>query len=263
MPGYCAILSPAKRMAFDGPSPSIETTRPRFNAKRNQLRDYMRSKTARQLTTLQSISPTLARENVERWSSMDTRANPRGAAALCFQGDVYQGLDAATLNATAQRWLQANVRLLSGLYGVLRPMDVLQPYRLEMGTKLNPLSPSGLHEFWKDTVTKALRSDFKGADMLVNLASDEYAAAIDTSALGMPVINIRFLQEVDGKDRFMSFYAKRSRGEFARWMAQHRPKSIASLSTFDAEGYTLRDSSDDMLTFSRPKPAPLSERKRA
>ncbi len=256
------ILSPAKSMNFDGPPPKIATSRPRFAAQRKTIAALMRGKSPKQLQTMQRISPALAEDNARRWSVLGHRSAPKGAAAMCFSGDVYQGLDAASLTKPQQQWLQDHVRLLSGLYGLLRPMDVLQAYRLEMGTRLKIDRAANLYQFWGDAITTALKRDMGDACCLVNLASDEYANAVQFEALNVPVVRVKFLQEVDGTAKFMSFYAKRSRGEFARWMAVTKPKTAAGLRHFDAEGYRLIDDADDTLTFARPKPLPMSAKKR-
>ena len=252
-----AILSPAKAMQFDVATPKVQASRVRFAARTRALAATMRAKSARQLATLQRLSPTLAQTNADRWQALSTRGNDRGPAAMCFSGDVYQGLNAASLTKAQQVWLQDHVRILSGLYGLLRPMDVIQPYRLEMGTTLKVDGTANLPAFWRDTVTTSLKRDMNGARGLVNLASDEYAAAVDLSALGVPVLKVKFLQETGGKAKFMSFYAKRSRGEMARWMAQTRPRSLDDVAAFDAEGYTLSDRTADTMTFVRPKPPPM------
>lgn len=255
-----AILSPAKSMQFDGAVPKVPTSRARFAKHTSTITEAMRQRSPAQLQKLQGISAVLAKENADRWTVMRTRKAQRGAAVLCFAGDVYQGLHAATLTTAQQAWLQDHVRVLSGLYGLLRPMDVLQAYRLEMGTRLKVNRTVNLYAFWGDTLTAALKRDMGKASCLVNLASDEYAKAIDFKALKAEVISVRFLQEVNGTAKFMSFYAKRARGEFARWMAQHKPASSKALAKFDAAGYRLTDRIGSTLTFARPKPAPLNAR---
>ena len=256
------ILSPAKSMHFAGQNGLVPTSRPRFTSQRNMLVNVMRTKSPSQLQKLQKISSSLAHQNADRWVAFGSRANDRGPAALCFTGDVYQGLDAQTLSCAEQTWLQDHVRVLSGLYGLLRPMDMLQPYRLEMGTGLRTDAGDTLVQFWGDTLTRQLKSDMRGAMCLVNLASNEYAKSIDFSALHVPIVQPTFLQESNGKSSFMSYYGKRARGEMARWLAQTQPSSIDAIAKFDAEGYRLVDRSDTKLTFARPKPPPISAKRR-
>ena len=263
MPGFTAILSPAKSLemeAADIPS-GIETTSPRFAGQTRELVSELAGCSSTKLAKLMSISPRLADLNRERWAAFGSRSNPRGAAAMCFRGDVYQGLEAWTMKKPALRWTQGHVRILSGLYGLLRPLDRIQPYRLEMGTRLRIEAASDLYGFWGDRIAKALRKDMadNGSETLVNLASDEYSKAARLPELGVPIVAVRFLQVDGGKEKFISFHAKQARGLMARWMAERRPKTFDALSGFDADGYSLSEASDaDTLVFTRPKPAPKS-----
>lgn len=266
MPGLFAILSPAKTLDMEaGPSATKATpTRPRLADRTKTLAGELRGYSPKRLETLMSISSKLANLNAERWRDFGTRGNARKPAALCFRGDVYQGLEAWTMDASAMKWAQQRLRILSGLYGLLRPLDVIQPYRLEMGTRLKTDQGANLYTFWEDRINKLVRSDMKevGAAALVNLASDEYSRAARLEELDVPVVNVKFLQLDKGKAKFMSFYAKQSRGLMARWMADTRPKTLDALRGFDARGYELQatDSSDEQLVFTRPKPAPMSAR---
>ena len=254
-----AILSPAKTMYWDQAKAPIESSRARLGTNTTQLAGELRGYTAKRLGSLMSISDKLANLNRERWQSFGNKSNPRGPAAICFRGDVYQGLEAWTLDKRSLAWAQDHVRILSGLYGLLRPMDVIQPYRLEMGTKLKTDAGSSLYDFWGDSITKTLKKDLKSvkAMSLINLASDEYSSSLDLAALGVNIINVKFLQKDGGRDKFISFFAKRARGLMARWMSEHRPRKITDLSGFNLEGYRLNKSatSDAELVFSRPKPA--------
>lgn len=267
MPGFTAVLSPAKSLEMETPPTpgGLESTTPRFAAQTKHIAGALGKYSPARLATLMSISAPLAALNHERWQSFNTRGNPRGPAALCFQGDVYQGLQAWTMKKAALAWAQDHVRILSGLYGLLRPLDRIQPYRLEMGTRLKTENASNLYDYWGDRIAKALKKDMadNGSETLVNLASDEYAKAARLETLGVPIISTKFLQLDGGKAKFMSFYAKQSRGLMARWMADHRPKTIAALRKFDAEGYSLADESTaDTLVFVRPKPLPIAQRRK-
>lgn len=260
MPGLFAILAPAKTldMEADPPKGSV-TTKPRLATRTKVLAEELRDYSPKKIASLMSISPKLADLNAERWSTFGSRANPRGAAALCFKGDVYMGLEAWTMKAAALKWAQAHIRIISGLYGILRPLDVIQPYRLEMGTKLKTDVGSNLYEFWGNDIVKLLQKDMKdsGASTLINLASDEYSKAVHLDTIDMPVINVKFLQVDKGKPRFFSFFAKRARGLMARWMADNKPKTLKDLANFDTEGYRLAksDSDETTLVFTRPRPA--------
>ena len=267
MPGFTAVLSPAKSLEMDAPPipGGLEPSTPRFAAQTRALAETLEAHTAPQLERMMSISKPLAALNHDRWQSFGTRGNPRGPAALCFRGDVYQGLEAWTMKKGALAWAQDHVRILSGLYGLLRPLDRIQPYRLEMGTRLKTEAASNLYDFWGDRIGKALKKDMadNGSETLVNLASDEYAKAARLETLGVPIISTKFLQVDGGKAKFMAFYAKQSRGLMARWMADHRPKTIAALRKFDAEGYSLaEESTADTLIFVRPKPLPIAQRRK-
>jgi cytoplasmic iron level regulating protein YaaA (DUF328/UPF0246 family) len=259
MPALIAILSPAKTLDMDAVPDGLDTTRPRLQGQTRSLAETLQPYTPAKLSKLMSISDKLATLNAQRWSDFGDRANPRGPAAMCFRGDVYQGLEAWTLDGRSLAWAQKHVRILSGLFGLLRPLDVIQPYRLEMGTKLKTDAGSNLYQFWGNAITKTLRKDMADAKAgtLVNLASDEYSKAIDFDGLGVDVLETTFLQRTGGKDKFISFHAKRARGLMARWMAEHRPKSVKDLRGFNLEGYRCdaKASDDVRLVFTRPKPA--------
>lgn len=264
MTGLFAILSPAKTldMEADATTCGVAATKPRLTSQTKVLAKELRDYSPKRLESLMSVSTKLAQLNAERWKAFGARSNTRGSAAICFRGDVYQGLEAWTMKPASFKWAQERLRILSGLYGILRPLDVIQPYRLEMGTKLKTNEGSNLYTFWGNQIAKILRKDINDAKAkaLVNLASDEYSKAAHLNELDVPVIDVKFLQIDKGKAKFMSFYAKRSRGLMARWMADTRPKSVEELASFDVEGYSLRksESTDNTLVFTRAKPTPLS-----
>lgn len=260
MPGMFTILSPAKTLDMTAATPAkFKTSTPRLSGRTKALAGTLQDFSAKKIASLMSISPSLAEENTARWSAFGSRSNPRAAAALCFRGDVYQGLEAWTMKSAALKWAQERIRILSGLYGVLRPLDIIQAYRLEMGTKLKTERGKSLYEFWGEEIAKVIRADIKdvGATMLVNLASEEYSKAANLSTLGIPIVNVKFLQIDKGTAKFMAFYGKRARGLMARWMAENRPKSLADLEAFNTEGYRFdsRKSTEGAIVFKRPKPA--------
>lgn len=264
MSGLFTILSPAKTLDMEAllPKNAPEASRPRLASRTKQLVSELEGYSAGKLESLMSLSTKLADLNAERWANFGSRANPRGSAAICFRGDVYQGLEAWTMKSASLNWAQQRVRILSGLYGLLRPLDLIQPYRLEMGTKLKTDAGADLYHFWDDQISKLLKKDISeaGATALINLASDEYSKAAKLDSLKVPVIDVKFLQVDKGKAKFISFYGKKARGLMARWMADNRPKNLSDLSGFNTEGYRFqkKDSSDTTLVFSRPKPAPAS-----
>ena len=256
------IISPAKSLQMDGADDSacdFATSRPRFATRTRALAGALKEQSPRSLSSLMSISAKLAELNSERWERFGSRGNPRGAAAMCYRGDVYQGLEAWTMSRRSLDWMQEHVRILSGLYGLLRPLDVIQPYRLEMGTRLKTDEGKDLYAFWDDQLVRTLRKDMKdaGADTLVNLASDEYSKAARLDELGMRVLDVKFMQKDGGKLRFISFFAKRARGLMARWMSDHRPRTLEDLQGFDVEGYRFaaKEGDEGLMVFSRPRPA--------
>ena len=261
------ILSPAKTLDMEAPLPkgAPAVTRPRMAARSKQLATVLQGYSTGQLESLMSISPKLADLNRDRWESYGTRSNPKGPAAVCFRGDVFQGLEAWTMNKKAFSWAQDHVRILSGLYGLLRPLDVIQPYRLEMGTSLKTDAGKNLYEFWGTEIQKLLKKDMKecGAEVLVNLASEEYSKAAQLDQLGHRMVSVKFLQVDKGKSKFISFYAKQSRGLMARWMSDQRPKKLEDLTRFDSQGYRFMeaDSDENIFVSSRPKPLPVSAKR--
>jgi hypothetical protein len=262
MSGLFTILSPAKSLQMDGADDAacrFETSKPRFSARSRALADELKERSPRSLESLMSISAKLAELNAERWQQFGERANPRGAAAMCFRGDVYQGLEAWTMSKRSLGWAQDHVRILSGLYGLLRPLDVIQPYRLEMGTRLETEAGKNLYAFWGEELSRTLKKDMKAAkaDTLVNLASDEYSKAARLGEIGLDVLDVKFMQKDGGKLKFISFHAKRARGLMARWMADNRPRTVAELSKFDLEGYQFqaKEGAEALMVFSRPRPA--------
>jgi len=253
------VLSPAKSLDFtpapDAPAP----TRPRFAADTAILAKRVRGLTKRDLRALMGISDGLATLNRDRFKAFDTGADAEGLqAALAFNGDVYLGLQARTLDPASLDWAQDHIRILSGLYGLLRPLDAIQPYRLEMGVGLKTRRGQNLYDFWGTRIARQLRED--GADhadpTVVNLASQEYAGAIDRKALKRPLVEIRFLEEKDGEARMLGFFAKKARGLMARWAIDNRAARADDLKAFDTAGYSFRpDGSDDgCWTFARPQP---------
>ena len=259
-----AILSPAKSMEMHGCPGEITPSRPRLQAQTRQLAGLLREHSARKLQSLMSISPKLAEQNVLRWQNFNMRSNPRTPSAFFFRGDVYQGFEAWTLDRKALAWAQDHVRILSGLFGLLRPLDSIQPYRLEMSTPLKTTSGKDLYAFWGNAITEVLRKDIcsRHVDTIVNLASDEYSRVLDMDALDVAIIQVRFLQVDKAKAKFIALYAKQARGLMARWMAIHKPKRASELAAFDLGGYQLDQnvSGNGELIFTRPKPLPKRTR---
>jgi cytoplasmic iron level regulating protein YaaA (DUF328/UPF0246 family) len=206
------------------------------------------------------LSEKLAVLNRERFQAFDPHAEGALQAAFAFNGDVYAGLKARELDPEALAWAQDHVRILSGLYGVLKPLDGIQPYRLEMGSPLQTRRGKSLYAFWGDRIGRVLAAELEGrADpVVVNAASQEYASAVDRKALRARVVEVRFLEEKDGRAKIISFFAKRARGALARFAIDNRIERADDLRAFDRDGYRFQagDSSADLWVFSRPQPAP-------
>ena len=244
------ILSPAKALDFETPLPACAHTQPDFLADAAELVAQLRDKTPAELAALMSISDRLAVRNAarfEQWQPPFTPANAR-QALLAFDGDVYDGLEARTLDAAALDWAQAHLRILSGLYGVLRPLDLIQAYRLEMGTRLTNARGKTLYAFWGKQLTRTLNAALAAEGtkrVLVNLASQESFKALATEDIAAPVITPVFEDWKDGRWRVLSFYAKRARGLMMRHAIECRASSPADLLRFDRAGYAFAAEASD------------------
>ncbi|HSV04612.1 MAG TPA: peroxide stress protein YaaA [Phenylobacterium sp.] len=261
------VLSPAKALDFTAPPGAAPLSQPEMADQTAELAKTTRRLSARELKRLMSLSDNLAKLNRERFQAFDPASDEGVQAAFAFNGDVYLGLRARELDRKALAWAQDHVRILSGLYGVLRPLDAIQPYRLEMGTRLKTRRGHSLYDFWGPRIAEALNEAARGHKdaTLVNCASGEYFAAVDRGALKLPVVSCRFLEEKDGEARMISFFAKKARGLLARWAIDHRTEKASELRAFDSEGYRLVKSlsTDEELTFSRPQPPPVAQQRKA
>lgn len=253
------MLSPAKSLDYESPLATDKRSEPTMLDQSAELAEIMATKSPRQLAKMMSISPDLAELNFDRFQNWEQPFTPEIArqAVLAFDGDVYQGLDTASFNQRDFTHSQKVLRILSGLYGVLRPLDLMMPYRLEMGTKLKTPRGRDLYQFWgpriADELNKAM-TDSPGRKVLVNLASQEYFKSVDTSVLEAPVITPAFLDAKGSGDfKTIAFFAKRARGTMAAWMIKNRIKSPAELEDFDGMGYrySAAHSTDDRPAFTR------------
>lgn len=251
------LLSPAKSLDFDAPALDVPHSQPLFIKQSAELIRLLREKSAQQIASLMKLSDTLAGLNVARYQAWSPkfRAKNSKQAALAFNGDVYVGLAATSLSVDDLKWLQQHVCILSGLYGVLRPLDYMQPYRLEMGTKLANVQGKDLYQFWGQQIANYLNQRLRrdASPVLVNLASQEYFKAVDLKALKVRVVNCVFEDFKDGQYKIISFYAKRARGLMARFAALHRLTLPGQLQAFDLEGYAFAGaaSEPDRLVFQR------------
>ena len=264
------LLSPAKSLDYDTPVPTtLPATQPRFEGPRGPaatLIKLLREKSPQQVGELMHLSDKLASLNVARYAAWASRGTPVNArqAALAFDGDVYGGFDARTLSAAQLDWAQAHVAILSGLYGVLRPLDRLQPYRLEMGTRLANPQGKDLYAFWGERIAGFLNERLAAdkTPVVINLASQEYFRAVDRSALKARVIDCVFQEwkagagpGAVGSYKVISFFAKRARGLMARWAVLHRAVTPRKLQGFDLEGYAFdpEASAPQRMVFRRGK----------
>lgn len=235
-----ALLSPSKSLDYENEGFNA-TKNPAFKSRTSELIEVLKKKKASDIQKLMHVSEKLANQNYERYQSFSDRYNKKNskAAISAFIGDVYTGFDAGTLNQKDVEYAQDHIRILSGLYGVLRPLDKMQAYRLEMGTKLKTPNGSDLYQFWDDNVSKQLNKDMKKikADTIINLASNEYFKVIRKDVLKAKIIDISFKEYRDGKLKFISFNAKKARGIMARYMVIHRVKTVDQLLGFNEDGY--------------------------
>ncbi len=237
------LLSPAKTLDYESKLPTKKHSQPRLLAEAEKLVDVMVTKSPDDLRALMGISHDLAELNAERFHDWQPPFTPDNArpAVLAFKGDVYLGMD------PAQRFgerdfthAQKTIRILSGLYGVLRPLDLMQPYRLEMGSKVENPGGKDLYAFWRDTITDQLKADLAaspGPAVIVNLASKEYFSAVDPTRIEGRIITPKFLEPSYVDYKMIGFFAKRARGAMAQWIIKNRVKSARALTAFDSLGY--------------------------
>ncbi|WP_418263284.1 peroxide stress protein YaaA [Flavobacterium faecale] len=233
------VISPAKSLNFEKELPISTFSESQFLKESRQVHKVLKTKKPEDLASLMSISQKLADLNWQRNQDWQTPFTPENArpAVYTFDGDVYTGLDAFTIPVDQIDILQDKLRILSGLYGLLKPLDLIQAYRLEMGTKITIGDNKNLYEFWKPTITKALNKELVEGELFVNLASNEYFSAIDTKALKVPVISPDFKDYKDGKLKIISFFAKKARGMMVRYIIDTNAQTIDDLKGFNYEGY--------------------------
>ena len=245
------VISPAKRL--DWTERKIEMSDPDFRADAVRLAKTARNLTLRDLKSLMDLSDDLARLNRDRFRAFEESPDPEltRPAALAFAGDTYMGLDAVSLTAEDLEWAQEHLRLLSGLYGLLRPLDAIQPYRLEMGSRLKTRRGGSLYDYWRDQIAKALNAQAEavGTRVLINCASQEYFGAVPLKALGLRVVTPQFFENKNGSPKVISFFAKRARGAMARFIVQNRLTDPDGVLTFDLDGY---DYAPELSTPDRP-----------
>ena len=235
------VLSPAKTLDYSIDSKSNHTA-PQFLSQSSKLIKTLKEKEPKDIASLMGLSDKLATLNFDRyqsWKASKVVSNNTKPSMLVFKGDVYQGLDAENFNSNQLRFAQKHLRILSGLYGILRPMDVIKPYRLEMGTKLQTPKGKNLYEFWGSSIQDNVLDDLNSqkSDLLINLASKEYFSVLGKMPDYVNVISPVFKDYKNGKHKIISFYAKRARGLMAKWIIQQKIKDFEKLSDFNLDGY--------------------------
>ena len=238
------VVSPAKKLNMNSVQ-GVTSTEPAFADHAEELAGVARALNVAELQKLMGLSLNLAQLNAERFAAFGSQQTK--AAVLAFAGDTYQGLEAGSLDRDEMAWAQEHLRILSGLYGVLRPLDAIEPYRLEMGSRLKTGKGSTLYAFWADQLSQALNAQAAktGAAVVVNCASQEYFGAVDLSALSQKIITPVFMERKAGRAKIVSFYAKKARGAMARYIVQHRLTDPEGLKDFDSGGYAyVPDQSD-------------------
>ncbi|MFT5867918.1 MAG: cytoplasmic iron level regulating protein YaaA (DUF328/UPF0246 family) [Paracoccaceae bacterium] len=248
------VISPAKRL--DWAARDVATTVPVFQADADALVNYARKLSITALRELMDISPDLAKLNHDRFASFSETKDDTRPAAMAFAGDTYTGLEAVSLDSEDLRFAQEHLRILSGLYGLLRPLDAIQPYRLEMGSRLKTQRGHSLYDYWGSQVSEALnaQADGVGTDVLINCASIEYFGAVDLAALKTRVITPVFLEDKPAGPKVVSFFAKKARGAMARFIVERRLTTPKGIVDFDLGGYEFQPSlsTDEKPVFLRP-----------
>lgn len=254
--GLMVLISPAKTLDFSD-NRADDFTQPRFLQQSEQLVRLLKKKQAEDLMALMNISEKLGTLNYERYQNFSLPFNEENAkqSILAFKGDVYTGLEAADFTAADLAYAQDHLRILSGLYGMLRPLDLMQPYRLEMGTKLENPKGKDLYEFWRDQITTTLNEDLAASDnnIVINLASKEYFSVLQPEKIKAKVVEIDFRELRNGKYKFITFNAKKARGTMTKLIVQQQVESIEDLKKLEVDGYTYNEeqSTPEKLFFSK------------
>jgi len=251
------VVSPAKTLDYETPPKTKKFTLPSYLDDSQILIDRLREFSALDISELMKVSSKIAALNVERYDTWQAEFSPENAkqAILAFKGDVYTGLDANSFSAADFKFAQSHLRMLSGLYGFLRPLDLMQPYRLEMGTRLQNIRGKNLYEFWGTKITEGLNQQLKKikSDTLINLASNEYFKAVKPAALNAEIITPAFKEYKNGQYKMIGIYAKKARGLMSRFIIQNRISNVDDIQQFDMDGYAfnVQMSDDKSWVFTR------------
>ncbi|MDO9594046.1 MAG: peroxide stress protein YaaA [Lutibacter sp.] len=249
------VISPAKSLDYETPIPTNQFTQGIFLEEASKINTVLRKKSPKQLSALMGVSPNLGDLNWQRNQEWELPFSPENSrqAIFAFKGEVYVGLDAYTLSIEKLDLLQNKLRILSGKYGLLKPFDLMQPYRLEMGTKLKVGNSANLYQFWGNTITEKLNSELTDNELFINLASAEYFKSVKPALLKVPVITPVFKDLKDGKLKIIAFFAKKARGLMVRFIIDHQIETLDGLKNFNKEGYAFDAnlSSANELVFTR------------
>lgn len=249
------ISSPAKLMKTDAVKSSLRSTTPKFIDQAEIIQKDLKTKSPKFLIDLMDISQKLADENWERNQKWNAKPDSKESekAIFSFAGEVYRGLDAETLDEKSLKYLNGNFRMLSGLYGLLRPSDKIMPYRLEMGRPFSIQKSKNIYDFWQEKITAELNSELKKDEILLNLASNEYFKAVDKKKIKNPIVTVDFKEIRDGKPKTIVVYTKHARGTLARFCAETQAKTLDDVKAFNVDNYLLNDSlsKNDHLVFTR------------
>lgn len=252
-----SVISPAKTLDFESPAPTDSFSRPHFVDESSKIIAKLKKTSKKQIAEMMELSKNLVELNYDRYQNWEPEFEPDNSkqAILAFKGDVYLGLQAETLTEKQFSFAQDHLRILSGLHGILKPLDLIRPYRLEMGTSLKVGRRNNLYEFWKDKIYKDIHEAISksGSDILLNLASNEYFNAIDTKKLKARIAKVEFRDFKNGEYKIISFFAKKARGMMARFIIDHEINHVEDLRRFDTDGYLFSDkySREDHLVFLR------------
>ena len=249
------VISPAKSLDFTRSLPTESNSKACFLKEAESLNNILRDKSPQELSELMSISSSLGELNYQRnnsWKLPFNSSNSR-QAIYAFNGDVYKGIDAYSISEDKIELMQDTVRIISGLYGLLKPLDLIQPYRLEMGTKMSVGSNKNLYEFWRRKLTDSINEELKNGEVFLNLASNEYIKAIDTKVLKSPMITANFKQLKDGNYKTIAIFSKKARGLMTRYIIDNNINSVEELKGFNSDGYLFAESlsTDKELVFTR------------
>ena len=249
------LLSPAKSLDFKSDLPTSKTSSICFEKEAQYLNSILKSKHPKELSDMMSISSKIADLNYERnhsWSLPFTKSNSR-QAVYAFNGDVYRGLDAYSIDSSKIDFLQNSVRIISGLYGIIKPLDLIQPYRLEMGTKLAFDSNKNLYDYWRKKITEQLNLELDDKAPILNLASNEYFKAIDTKVVKSEVYSANFKQLKNGEFKTIAIFSKKARGMMTRFIIDNNIADITDIKSFDYDGYMFHKglSTEEELIFTR------------